>query len=161
MSMNPQSISFENARALVRAESSLKARLGYVGLLLLSAGMTAVVISLWLTEPSLPRRTQFAFGTMSFIGASWCAFAWWALRARRPLFARDRVIAGGMGVSFTAFFTMTALVAAAFSGSPAAYGAFGTGVVMLVAAIAVFTQARRRHAALAARRLELERSLRS
>jgi len=158
--VNSQMISFEKARALADMELSLKARLGYVGLLLVSAAMTGVVLSLWLTEPSLAPRTQVAFGAMSLIGLSWCAFAGWALRARRPLFARDRVIAGGMAVTFSSLFAVVTLAAALSLGNPAAYVAFGTGMGMLGAAIGVFVSARRRYAALVARRLALESELR-
>ncbi len=157
--MNPESISLKNVQLLAGAELSLKARMGYVALLLASAAMTAVVASLWLTEPSLPMRTQVAFGVMSLIGLSWCALASWALRARRPLFARDRVIAGGMAVSFTALFVVAALAAVAMVGSPATYGMLGTGVAMFALATALLFKARRRFAALAGRRLELERAL--
>lgn len=159
--MNRELNSIEKARVLVNAELSLKKRLGYVGLLLVSAAMTAVVISLWLTEPSLPLRTQAAFGAMSVIGVSWCAFAAWVLRARRPLFARDRVIAGGMAVGFTAVFAAAALAAALTLERPAAFIAFGTGLVMLAGATGLLINARRRFAALMARKLDLERTLAS
>ena len=157
--MTAQTDSLERIQAMARANLSLSARMGYVGLLLVSAAMTTVVISLWITEPSLPVRTQLAFGVMSLIGASWCALALWVLRARRPLFARDRLIAGRMAVTFTSLFAAAGLVSAVMLGSPAAYAAFASGVVMLAAAIAVFARARRRFAQLAARRQELERAL--
>ncbi|HEU4589843.1 MAG TPA: hypothetical protein VFS13_02955 [Steroidobacteraceae bacterium] len=157
--MTAQTDSLERIQAMARANLSLSARMGYVGLLLVSAAMTTVVISLWITEPSLPVRTQLAFGAMSLIGASWCALALWVLRARRPLFARDRLIAGRMAVTFTSLFAAAGLVSAVMLGSPAAYAAFASGVVMLAAAIAVFARARRRFAQLAARRQELERAL--
>ena len=156
--MNPESMSLKKVQALADAELSLPARMGYVTLLLASAAMTAVVISLWVTEPSLPRRTQVAFGVMSLIGLSWCALAAWALRARRPLFARDRVMAGGMAVGFTGLFALAALAAVVMVGSPATYAALGTGVAMLALAVAALVQARRRFAALAGRRLQLERA---
>ena len=69
--MNPQMKSLEDVRKLAGGELSLKSRLGYVMLLLVSIGMTTVIISLWLTEPALPMRTQWAFGVISLIGASW------------------------------------------------------------------------------------------
>lgn len=145
--------------ALASAELSLKARIAYVALMLVSATMTTVVVSLWLTEPSLPARTEVAFGAMSLIGSCWCVLAVWALRSRRPLFARDRLIAGRMSVAFTAVFTAGALAAVVTGASPAAYGALGSGVAMLVAAIAMLVRARRRFAELSARRIELERAL--
>ncbi|HET9862902.1 MAG TPA: hypothetical protein VFP37_05630 [Steroidobacteraceae bacterium] len=157
MIIEPESLHRIQARA--RANLSLAARLGYVGLLLASAALTTVVVTLWITEPSLPARTQIAFGAMSLIGVSWCALAAWVLRARRPLFARDRVIAGRMAVAFTSVFAAAALAWAVFVGGPAAYGAFASGMVMLAAAIAVSARARRRFALLAARRQELEQAL--
>jgi hypothetical protein len=157
--MKPEAHSMKAIQALASAELSLKARLGYVGLLLVSAALTTVVVSLWLTEAALPVRTQLAFAAMSVIGLSWVVLAGWALRARRPLFARDRVIAGGMAVTFSSVFVAGCVAAAVLSGGAAAYGALGTGVVMLVAAIAALLGARRRFAALSLRRAELERAL--
>ena len=157
--MNPQVQSLNEVRMLATAELSLKARVGYVGLLLTSAAVAGVVISLWCSEPALPARTQFAFGAMSMIGASWMMLAIWALRARRPLFARDRVIAGSMAVVFTALFTVGAGVAVVMSDSIAAYGALATGMVTLGTALFVLRGARKAFAALAARRIELEREL--
>ena len=157
--MTAQKDSLERIQALARANLSFTARMGYVGLLLAATAMTTVVISLWITEPSLPVRTQLAFGAMSLIGASWCALALWVLRARRPLFARDRLIAGRMAVTFTSLFAAAGLASAILLGSPAGYAALASGVLMLAAAIAVFARARRRFAQLAARRQELERAL--
>jgi hypothetical protein len=154
--MSPESRSLKQVHTLAGAELSLKSRLGYVGLLLASVALTTVVVSLWITETALPLRTQLAFGAMSIIGMSWVALATWALRARRPLFARDRVIAGGMAVTFSSVFVAGCLASVVIAGGAAAYGALGTGVVMLIAAIAVLTGAQRRFAALAARRRELE-----
>ena len=68
--MNPQMKSLQDVRTLAGAELSLKSRLGYVALLLVSLGMTAVILSLWLTEPALPPRAQWAFGAMTLIGAA-------------------------------------------------------------------------------------------
>jgi len=157
--MKPEFRSMNKVRAMAGAELSLKARLGYVGLLLVSAALTTVVVSLWLTEPSLPARTQLAFAVMSVIGVSWSVLAVWVLRARRPLFARDRVIAGGLAVTFSALFVAGCLAAAILSGAAPAYAAFGTGVVMLAVAIGVLLKARRRFAALTSRRRELEAQL--
>jgi hypothetical protein len=151
--------SLHRIQALAHSNLSHAARLRYVGLLLVSAAMTTVVLSLWITEPFLPAHTQLAFGVMSLIGMSWCALALWVLRARRPLFARDRVIAGRMAVAFTSLFAAAGVASAVVLGGPAAYGAFASGVVMLAAALAVFVRARRRFAQLAARRQELERAL--
>ena len=50
---------------LARGELSVKARLGYVALLLVSSAMTAGLVSLWLTEAFLPLRTHLAFGAMA------------------------------------------------------------------------------------------------
>jgi hypothetical protein len=126
-----------------------------VALLLVSTGMTAVIASLWLTETFLPLRAQLAFGVMCLIGGSWSALAIWALSRRRPLFARDRVIAGGMAVTFTSVFVVGALAAVVIANNAAAYGALATGALMLAVAIKVLVDARRRYAELAARRAAL------
>jgi hypothetical protein len=157
--MKPEANSLKKVQALAGGELSLKARLGYVGLLLVSAALTIVVVALWLTETSLPLRTQAAFGVMSLIGASWMALAAWALRVRRPLFARDRVIAGHMAVAFSALFVAGCLAGVIVAGGAAAYGALGTALVMLILAIAALVSSRRRFAELAVRRAELERAL--
>jgi hypothetical protein len=152
--------SLESIRAMAHGQLSVKSRVGYVALLLAATGMSVVIVSLWLTEPVLPARTQLAFALMTAIGLSWVALASWVLSARRPLFARDRVIAGRMAVGFTALFTIGAGVAAAISGSVAAFGALATGVVMAGFAVGAWRAARRRFDELAARRSQLEELLR-
>jgi hypothetical protein len=154
--MNPQMRSLEHVRHLAGTELSLKARLAHVALLLVSLAMTAVIASLWLTEPLLPLRTQIAFGVMTLIGLGWSAFSIWVLRARRPLYARDRVIAGRMAVTFTAVFVAGAIAMVA-AGNAAAIAMLALGVVMLAAAVRILSNARHRFATLNARRAELER----
>jgi hypothetical protein len=151
--------SLEDIRRLAQGELSIRARIGYVSLLMVAAAMTAVVLSLWLTEPSLPARTQAAFCVMSLIGCAWVSFALWALGARRPLFARDAVVAGTMAVVFTSVFVAGAIGAVIVSGAAAAFGVLATGVGMLAIAVGRLIIARRRFAALAARREELQRSV--
>jgi hypothetical protein len=151
--------SLESVRALARNELSFKARVGYVALVLAATIMIVVILSLWLTEPTLPVRTQVAFGLMTIIGASWVALASWALGARRLLFARDRVIAGRMAVAFTSLFVVGTGFAVVLGGGAAAFGALGAGLLMLGAAYRALSSARHRFAALAARRAELEQAL--
>jgi hypothetical protein len=158
--MNTQNESMAEAMTMVqklaRGELSVKARLGYVALLLVSSAMTVGLLSLWLTEPWLPLRTHMAFGAMSLISIAWAALSTWALATRRVLFARDRVIAGRMSVVFTALFLAGAIAAVFMTGNVAAPGAAATGVVMFVIAMRVLAGARRRFAELAAQRAELE-----
>ncbi len=151
--------SLESIRGMARSQLSVKTRLGYVALLLAATGMSVVIVSLWLTEPMLPARTQLAFALMTAIGLSWVVLAIWVLSARRPLFARDRVIAGRMAVGFTGLFTLGAGVAAALSGAAAAFGALATGVVMVGFAVGAWRAAHRRFVELAARRALLEKLL--
>jgi len=153
--MSPQMKSLQDVRALAGAQLSLKARLGYVALLLAAAAMSTVILSLWITEPALPSRTQVAFGAMTLIGISWMGLALWALSTRRVLYARDRVIAGGMAVAFTSIFVVGAGAAVAIANNPAAYGALFTGAVMLAVALRVWAGARRRFAELSVRRAAL------
>lgn len=157
--MSPQLQSLEQIRNLAGGELSLRARLGYVALLLAAVSMTVVIASLWITEAGLPPRTQWAFGVMMLIGVCWSALAAWALASRRPLYARDRVVAGRMAVSFTSVFVAVSIAAVIKAGNPAALAALGAGVVMLVLAVHVLLNARRRFAALSARRQQLENML--
>jgi hypothetical protein len=157
--MNTQNESMAMVQKLARGELSVKARLGYVALVLASSAMTVVIVSLWLTESWLPVRTHIAFGVMSAIGIAWAALAIWALTTRRALLARDRVIAGRMSVVFTALFLAGAIFAVFMTGKAAAFGAVAAGSVMFAIALGVLAGARRRFAALAAQRAELESQL--
>jgi hypothetical protein len=157
--MNMQNESMAMVQKLARGELSVKARLGYVVLLLVSSAMIVGLLSLWLTEAWLPLRTHLALGAMSLIGISWAALSVWALTTRRVLLARDRVIAGRMSVAFTCLFLVGTIVAVLSSGKAAAFGAAAMGVVMFAIALRVLAGARRRFAELAARRAELEREL--
>ncbi len=154
--LDPRSESLRSVLERAGSELSLKARLGYVALLLVSIGMTVVIASLWITEPSLPLRTHLSFGAMNLIGVSWAALATWALATRRPLFARDRVIAGGMAVAFTSLFLAGAFAAAIIASSEAAYAVMAMAAFMFALALKVRQRARRRYAELARRRAELE-----
>jgi hypothetical protein len=157
--MNTQIESMAMVQKLARGELSVKVRLGYVALLMASAAMTAIIVSLWVTEAYLPLRAHIAFGVMSLIGLSWAALSIWALTTRRVLLARDRVIAGRMSVAFTTFFLLGAIVAVVMTGAAAAFGAAAAGVVMVTVALRVLRGAKRRFAELAGQRVELEREL--
>ena len=157
--MSTQIESMASIRSLARGEMSMKARLGYVALLLVSTAMTVGLATLWLTEADLPARAHLAFGAMCAIGLCWVALATWALTTRRVLLARDRVIAGRMSVAFTALFLVGAIAAVAVSGEVAAFGAAATAAVMFAVALRVLSAARRRFAELSARRTELEREM--
>jgi hypothetical protein len=146
-------------RRLADKELSVPSRLRYVGLLLAALGMTAVVGSLWATEPSLPLRTHMAFGVMTVIGLSWSAFSIWVLTNRRVLFARERVVAGRMAVTFAAVFTAGAAATYAVTGAVAALAAAATGVAMLIVAVIILGGGYRAAARLQARREALEREL--
>jgi hypothetical protein len=146
-------------RRLADTELSTASRMGHVALLLVALAMTAVVGSLWATEPALPFRTQAAFGIMTGIGLSWAAFATWVLTGRRVLLARHRIVAGRMAVAFAAIFVVGAVLVGRATAEPAAYAAAATGVAMLVAAAAILVRAHRDFARLSERRRTLERQL--
>jgi hypothetical protein len=149
----------EAVHRLVDAELSLRSRLGYVVLLLAASMMTAVVISLWLTEPALPRRTQLGFAVMTGVGSSWILFAVWVLAHRRPLLAGHALVAGRMAVAFTSLFVIGALAVARTAAGPAPYAAAGVGLVMAGCAFALLRRAHRTSARLVERRSALEREL--
>ena len=153
---NPRIQSLRSVQRLAGSELSLKSRLGYVALLLMSVSVTGVIASLWLTEPALPLRTQISFGAMNLIGLCWVVLSIWALTARRPLFARDRVVAGGMAVAFTSLFLAGAFAAAIIANTQAAYAVMALAAWMFALAIKVERRARQRYAELAARRAALD-----
>jgi hypothetical protein len=147
------------ARQLADAELSVPSRLRHVALLLAALGMTVVVVSLWATEPALPLRTHVALGVMTVVGLSWSALAIWVLASRRVLFARHRIVAGRLAVTFTAVFTVGASAMAATTGEAAACAAAATGTVMVTVAVIFLRRAHRMSARLMARRDVLEREL--
>jgi hypothetical protein len=144
-------------RHLLDAELSLRARMAHVGLLIVAGLGTAGLLSLWLTEPALPTRTHAAFAVLVAINLSWSIYALRVLTRRRVLFARHRITAGRMAVTFTSVFLAGAIAMGVTTGAAAAFLAAGLGVVMLAAAVAVLARAHRAYARLTARRLELER----
>ncbi len=144
---------------LLDTELSRPSRLGHVALLLVSMAMTVVVVSLWLTEPALPARTRVAFGAMTAVGVAWMVFAGWVLTTRRVLLGRDSLVAGRLAVTFTAVFVAGALLVGYAAGGRAPFAAAVIGVGLLGVAIALLVRARRRVAALTARRDVLEREL--
>jgi len=149
----------QDAMRLADAELSLRSRLGYVALLLAAVAMTAVVASLWLTEPALPLRTRAAFGALTVIGLSWAGFALWVLTHRRVLLGRQGIVAGRMAVTFSTVFLAGALAIGVTGGRRAAFAAAGVGLVMVGAAVTALVLAHRRVDRLAARRRALEREI--
>ena len=139
------------------AELSLPARVAHIALLLVSLLIATGIVSLWLTEPSLPMRTQVAFGAMTVIGVSWAILAARVLTQRRVLYARHRVIAGRMAVTFTGAFVVAALAIAWTLKSPAGYVAAGMGAAMLVVAVLLMVRSQRALAQLIERCQALER----
>jgi hypothetical protein len=150
----------EAMQRMVAAELSLPSRFGYTALLLAAATVTTLVAALWLTEPVLPVRARLGFAAIIAIGSCWMVFAIWVLTHRRVLLGRDRTIAAGMSVTFCAVFAIGFAALGYWGGvGRIAYTAAGTGLVMLVIALALFARARRQVAALTARRLQLEREI--
>ena len=148
-------------RMLAKSELSLTSRLGYVALLLVASAMTVIVVTLLTTEPGLPGRARVAFVIMSVIGVSWMGLATWALTTRRPLAACDRVIAGWMAVGFTSVYMIGTVVVALVARNPSGLAAMAGGLLLLALAVGALRKAKRRFAELAARRVELEREMRS
>ena len=144
---------------LARTELSTRARLAHVLLVLVASTMMIAIVSLWLTEPSLPVRTHAAFGMLTTIGAVWVAYGAWVLRARRVMLARQRVVAGRLAVTFTGAFTMACVLLAATTSVAASWPAAAMGLVLLIVAIALWRRAEVHWSALAARRDILEREL--
>ncbi len=142
-----------------RGGLALGPRLGYVLLLVVALAGAVALGSLWATEPALPLRTHVAFAGLLAILAAWTVFAAWVLGTRRVLLGRDRVIAGRLAVTFSAFYTVGMAAAGAGTGRPAPWLAAALGLAMTAAAAWLLRRAVGQVAALTARRDALVRQL--
>ncbi|MCQ6554848.1 transmembrane transport protein [Streptomyces sp. C10-9-1] len=136
----------EQLERALAAEVSLRSRLRHVAVGLAGGCGAAVIAVLWATEPHpLPTRTRAAFATMIAIGLAWAAFAGWVLSRRRPLFARDRVLAARIALAATAVTAPAGVALAAARGSTADLVATAAGgAVLTAAATLTLVRARRR-----------------
>lgn len=144
------------ARRIADAELSSAPRIAHGALLAAALTMTLVVASLGLTEPNPPLRATLAFAVLAAIGSGWTGYAIWVLTQRRVLYARQRVVAGWLAVSFTTIFTIGALATGILAGVPAGFVAAGLGVALMAAAAGLLLRARQRLTMLSARLIELE-----
>jgi hypothetical protein len=143
----------ERISRVVDAELTRGGRVGHVALLLCASAMTIGLLTLWVTEPELPLRTHVAFGMMVAIGGAWTAYAAWVLTTRSVLLARHRIVAAWMGVIFSsAFAVLFGVIGYTGNFGEMPYAAAGVELVLVAAAIALLIRARRRFAALVARR---------
>ncbi|MBL7256910.1 hypothetical protein [Paractinoplanes lichenicola] len=126
-------------------------RIAYVVVALAGLVGSALIGLLWATEPALPTRTGVAFAVLIAIGLSWTVVGTWAVTRRTPLFARDRVVAGWLGLAAWAVFAGGALIVApGVRGWPfVVVGALG------VAAVVALVSALRTRSALLRRKAEL------
>jgi hypothetical protein len=149
-----------DARAAVQriadAELSPRSRIAHGALLLAAAAMTTVIVSLGLTEPNPPLRTSIAFAVLATIGAGWAGYAIWVLTQRRVLFARQRVVAGWLAVTFTSVFTVGAFSIGIAADMPAGMMSGVLGLVLVTASGLLLARARQRLAELTARLQQLE-----
>jgi hypothetical protein len=141
-----------DVQKLVREELSTGARLGYTVLAVTSLGVSGVVTSLLMTEPSLPLRTQAAFVVIALGGLAWTALAVWVLTRRRVLLANHRVAASTLAAALAAIFLVGAIVLRERAGIVAV---LFNGAMLVVATIWAI-RSRRRVAELKSRRRALE-----
>ncbi|WP_439538982.1 hypothetical protein [Sphingomonas sp.] len=158
MTLAPQMDAAPEVR-IVSAELSTAPRIAHALLLAAALSGTAVTLALFITEPDLPLRTRAAFAVLSLIGMGWSAYALWVLTQRRVLYARQQVVAGWIAVAFTSVFTLGALAIGIGSGIPVGFAAAAIGLAMVGAALVLLGRARRRLAALTAKRQALETQL--
>lgn len=153
-------VSVQEMQRLAATELSLRSRLGYTALLLSALAVSGVIGALWLTEPSLPMRTQIAFALMIGIGLSWVVFSTWVLTRRRVLLAVHSLVAARMAVSFSALFVVSFLALGYWGPSARApYAAAAFGLVLLAVALGLQGRARRRFEQLTNRRRALEHEI--
>ena len=149
--------SVADIQQLTAAHLSLPSRVGHTALLMVSVTMAVAVGSLWVTEPSLPMRTQVAFAVIVAMSLGWTAFATWVLTRRRVLLGTDRVVAATMALAFSTICTV-GMVAVGYwggVGAPAYTAALVESPLAVVAAI-LLVRARQRVSVLMRRRRELE-----
>lgn len=156
MIATPEAHALEAARRIAETELSTPSRIAHGALLAAALTMTTVIVALWLTEPDLPLRTRAVFGVLTTIGAGWSGYAAWVLTERRALFARQRVVAGWLAVSFTSVFTIGAFGIGVAANARAGFAAGGLGLVLFAAGALLLLRARRRLAALTERKCQLE-----
>lgn len=143
-------------RRIAEAELSSAPRLVHGALLAAALTMTVVVVSLGLAEPDLPLRAGIAFAMLAAIGAGWTGYAIWVLTQRRVLYARQRVVAGWLAVTFTSIFTLGAFSLGLAADVQAGFVAGGLGLVLMAAATLLLARARQRLATLTDRLHQLE-----
>lgn len=149
-------VAADDIRRMLHAELSFKARAAYLIGLLATTSFSAALLSLWLTEPHLPSRTQIAFAILVVINISWASFCAWALSRRKVLYARQGVIAGRLAVLWSAVFVAGALLTGVASGhASGGLMAAGTGMLFLGCALVMLRRANTRQEQL----LHLRRSL--
>ncbi|MBQ0985189.1 transmembrane transport protein [Streptomyces sp. F63] len=120
----------EELRRALAAEISLGSRIRHVAVGLAGGCGAALIAVLWATEPHpLPVRTRAAFAGLIAIGLAWAAFAGWVLSRRRPLYARDRVLAARLA--------LVAAAATGAAGTALAAVRAGTAGVLVTAPVGV------------------------
>lgn len=152
--------SIADIQQLAAAQLSVRSRLGYILLLVMSLTIAAAVGSLWATEALLPARTHAAFAAIVGMALTWSVFATWVLSRRRILFGTDRVLAAKIGLAFSALATVGMFSVGYWGGvGRSAYLGALVNVGLCTVAAVLLVRARRRLEALLRRRKELERHL--
>jgi hypothetical protein len=141
-------------RTLSRGE-----RAGHVALTLFAAAMALVVAMLLATEPGIPMRTTIAFWVLLAIAVSWVAYGLRVLSRRRPLLAEREVVAGRMGLLYSAVFTAGTMAVGMVNAGQLVTPATWLGATMTAVALANLLRAQWRRAQLVALRERLEREL--
>jgi hypothetical protein len=112
-------ISAEETIAALHDTLSLRRRVRSVVQLCGAGAVVVLVGMLWLTEDSLPARTQVAFAAVALVGLLVMGRAVYVLRLRGHLFAKDRVIAGWIASGFAVLLAIgLALAGHGFLGLP-------------------------------------------
>lgn len=148
-------------QARLRTELSMRTRLVYTLLLLFDLAVGCAVTSLWWTEPDLPARTHIAFAGIVLGTLVWAVYFTWTLTRRKVLFARHRLVACSIAVTFTGLFSAGALILAALVPTLRETGlaASALGGVLLIVASFLLRGALVRHRAMLERSRQLAREL--
>lgn len=134
-------------------------RAGHVALTLFAGAMALVLAMLLATEPGIPLRTTIAFWVLLAIAVSWVAYGLRVLSRRRPLLAEREVVAGRMGLLYSAVFTAGTMAVGMVNAGQLVTPATWLGATMTAVALANLLRAHWRRARLQALRLQLEREI--
>jgi hypothetical protein len=145
----------EQVQALVRGELSGRSKILHAALLVAALAMASVVVSVWVTEATLPMRTHAAFAAVVIIALGWSVHAIRVLTHKAILLVPHQVQAARLSMAACVVFLGGCLAAWLLVGGQAPMLATLSAGVMSAVSVYNFRLATERHHTLMRRRNEL------